>query len=72
MSMSKEYVPDRRGRVAEKIMDWGNLVFAGLVVSQAFSNRFSWSHALTGGVVFAIAYLVAVLMMRGGEVSGER
>jgi hypothetical protein len=32
--MSKQFTNDQQGRIAEKIMEWGNLVFVGLVIAQ--------------------------------------
>jgi len=60
---------DRKGRaaIADKLMVWANLVFAGLVVSQAFANRFDGSVAFAGVVMFSGAYLLAYVLMRGGE-----
>ena len=63
----KQLKTDQRGRVAEKIMEWGSLVFAGLVIAQAFSLQFDYARALVGAAVFAGAYLVADRIMRGGE-----
>ena len=48
-------------------MEWGNLVFAGLVIAQAFSVQFDYARALVGVAVFAGAYSVADRIMRGGE-----
>ena len=55
-----------RGRLAEKLMEWGNLVFAGLVIAQAFSDEFNFVLAFVGVVVFAGAYFFAYWLTRGG------
>jgi hypothetical protein len=57
---------DDRGRLAEKLMEWGNLVFAGLVIAQAFSDKFDFVLAFVGAVVFAGAYFFAYWLTRGG------
>lgn len=52
---------------AGKIMDWGNLVFGGLVVAQAFSPQKDFLLAVIGIVVFAGAYYYAHQITKGGE-----
>ena len=37
--MAKPLTADQRGRIAEKMMEWGNLVFTGLVISQVVSAQ---------------------------------
>lgn len=58
---------DDRGRLAEKIMAWANLVFAGMVVAQALSDSFDHKVALVGAGLFVGAYLIAYGILRGGE-----
>jgi hypothetical protein len=69
-SRSSQHQIDRetedRGRLAEKLMEWGNLVFAGLVIAQAFSDEFDFVLAFVGAVVFAGAYFFAYRLTRGG------
>lgn len=65
--MLRKSVPDRRGRKAEKIMEWGNIVFAGLVVAQAFSDYFDLMRAVVGFAALLGAYFVADQMMKGGD-----
>ncbi len=57
---------DQRNRQAEKIMEWGNLVFLGLVVTQVLSNTIDLPAALVGIIVFAGAYFIAEQIMKGG------
>jgi hypothetical protein len=57
--------------VAEKIMDWGNLVFTGLVIAQLVpgSTPFQWQFFLASslGVVTADISGILLMTMRGGE-----
>lgn len=57
---------NQRQSLAEKLMELGNLTFAGLVVGQAFSSQFQATHALLGLVLFVILYMLAIRYMRGG------
>ena len=52
---------DLRG-IADKLMTWANLVFAGLVVAQAFSNKFDTSVAYLGISLFVSAYIIAIVL----------
>ena len=68
MAMAKSLTPDQRRCVAEKFMEWGNLVFAGFVVAQVFSiDIFDYRAAVLGVVLFAFAYGIALRYMRGGD-----
>lgn len=55
---------DERGRIAEKVMEIGNLVFVALVVGQILSNRIDLLAALSGIVVFVLAYSIAYYIMQ--------
>lgn len=59
---------DQRKLVAGKIMDWGNLVFVGLVISQLIpgTDPFSFTIANIGILVAVLAYVVAYALMKGG------
>ena len=60
---------DRR-TVAEGIIAWGNLVFAGLVLGQSglFTTNIPWSIAISGILFWLSAYLLAVLILiKGGD-----
>ena len=57
---------DQRNTVAGKIMEWGNLLFAGLVVSQGLSQSINYSATLLGTVGLLFAYFLASRVMRGG------
>jgi hypothetical protein len=64
----KKLTIDQRGRVAEKIMELGNLAFVGLILGQALAGRpFDFRLATIGAVGILIAYFVALRIMRGGE-----
>ena len=67
--MAKPLTEDQRGRVAEKIMEGGNLVFVALAVGQIVPGTvpFRLGIAVSGVVVLAIAYLVAIYIMKGGR-----
>ena len=56
-----------RGRLAQGIMAWGNLVFVGLVLAQALSDQKDYTLAGAGALLFVGAYLFAQQIMKGGE-----
>lgn len=64
----KRLTIDQRGRIAEKVMELGNLVFGGLILGQALSGKFFDPRLAFSGVIGAIiAYVVAVrIIMKGG------
>ncbi len=68
--MAKQLTPDQHGRVAEKVMEWGNLVFIGLVIVQIIPGvaPFRLGAAGIGIVCLAGAYWVANRIMRGGGI----
>ncbi|MBI2029054.1 hypothetical protein HYT02_01420 [Candidatus Gottesmanbacteria bacterium] len=49
-------------------MEWGNLVFVGLVVTQAFADEFKLVIAVLGVIALIGAYLVSFLIMKGGGI----
>ena len=59
---------DRR-QIAAKVMDWGNLVFIGLVIAQFVPGEKPVSLSLIGlGFLGMIsAYYVAKRIMKGGD-----
>jgi hypothetical protein len=64
--------PEDRSRLAEKVMEWGNLVFTGLVVGQFVPGTEQIRPGiLTTGIMAIIgAYTVAFWLMqrrRGGD-----
>jgi hypothetical protein len=61
----REY--ENRGRLAEKMMARANLVFIGLVITQAFSDEKDYAIAGAGAALFVGAYLFARHLMKGGE-----
>jgi hypothetical protein len=68
--MAKALTREQRGRVAEKIMEWGNLVFVGLVIAQlvpvAPGSSFNPFLVIVGVVRLASAYFAAAWLMREG------
>lgn len=66
--MAKSLTTSQTNQVAEKIMDWGNLVFVGLVVAQIVPGPgFNWLIAIAGVITMAGAYFVAHRLMKGGR-----
>ena len=60
-------IVDQRSRIAEKIMELGNLVFIGLVVTQVISGPpFRVAPAAAGIICLLGAYGVSYWIMRGG------
>ena len=59
---------DRR-QIAAKAMDWGNLVFIGLVIAQLIpgDQPINVPLILLGFFGMASAYYIAELTMKGGE-----
>ena len=58
----------QRHKVAEKIMDWGNLAFFGVALTEAFTTIPLTVIRLTIGATALIgAYLTAYWLMRGGD-----
>jgi hypothetical protein len=57
------------GVVAEKVMDWGNLVFTGLVIGQLVpgSTPVRWFLFLLGILCMMGAYTIAYYLMKGGK-----
>ena len=66
MSRTQKLTLPQRNKIADKLMTWANMVFAGLVIAQVFSKPFSVGVALAGVTLFIGAYTLAVLIMKGG------
>ncbi len=66
--MAKQLTTDQRGRIAEKVMEWGNLVFTGLVIAQIVpgTGPFRLGMVLAGLVSIGGAYLLAYFILKGG------
>ena len=66
--MAKRLTSDQRARIAEKIMEWGNLVFAGLVIAQLVPGIAACrlSMVVAGLISIAGACLIAIVLMKGG------
>jgi hypothetical protein len=69
--MTRRLSKEQREVVAEKIMDWGNLVFTGLVIAQLVpgTTSFQWQFFLAGSFGVVAAYISGILLMtmKGGE-----
>lgn len=49
-------------------MEWGNLVFVGLVITVVFDSvPFALARLVLGVVSLAVSYWIAIQLMRGGE-----
>jgi len=63
--MVQKLTNDERARIAEKLMEWGNLVFVGLVVAQIIGERTIHLNAAIAGVfVFLGTYYLGVQIMK--------
>ena len=63
---------EQREKLAEKIMEWGNLIFIGLFIAQLApvipNSPFNPYLAAAGSICLTGAYAVALwLMRRGGD-----
>ena len=67
--MAKQLKRSQIEAVAEKVMDWGNLVFTGLVIGQLVpgSNPIRWFLFSLGILCMAGAYAIAYYLMKGGK-----
>ena len=69
--MTRRLSKEQRGVVAEKIMDWGNLVFTGLVIAQFVPGvaSFQWQFFFAGLLGIVMAYISGISLMKtkGGE-----
>ncbi len=68
MTKGKPLTGEQRETFAEKLMDWGNLVFVGLVIGQLVpgTGPFRLSMVFAGLVSIAVSYVVAYYLMKGG------
>ena len=71
--MARQLTVGQRERVAEKIMDWGNLIFIGMVVAQVVPGPLSEPVLIPVGIVgIAGAYLFAIRLMKGKAVRKKK
>jgi hypothetical protein len=66
MVKARKLTSGEKARIAEKIMDIGNLVFAALVVGQVLNNRIDLLAAVTGMMAFGVSYFIAYYIMQRG------
>ena len=65
--MFRKLTRDQRGRIAEKIMELGNLIFVGLVIAQFVPNiSINLMIIILGFVMFIVIYIIAIRFMEGG------
>jgi len=66
--MARRLGKPQLGVVSEKIMDWGNLVFTGLVIGQLVPGTapFRWVLLLLGVTGIAGAYATAYYLLKRG------
>lgn len=67
MAKAKGLTREQRNQIADKLMTWANMVFAGMVIAQIFSKPFNVPVAIAGAVLFIGAYVFGVRVMKGGE-----
>ena len=67
MAKAKRLTRPQRDQIADKLMTWANMVFAGMVIAQIFSRPFNIAVAIAGAALFIGAYVLAVRIMKGGE-----
>lgn len=62
---------EQRNVISEKLMDWGNLVFTGLVIAQFVPEvaSFQWPFFFLGFLGIAMAYITGIFLMKmkGGD-----
>ena len=66
--MLARFSPKQRGVFAEKTMDWGNLVFVGLVIGQLVpaASPFRLALFILGILSMGGAYTLAYFLLKGG------
>jgi hypothetical protein len=62
--MAEKLSSDERSRVAEKLMELGNLIVGALVVGQILTDRRNVLAAIGGVIVFLGLYFVAIQIMK--------
>jgi len=65
-AMAQKLSSDERARIADKLMELGNLFLAALVVGQVLTDRKDLLAAGAGLVVFLGMYFIAVQIMKRG------
>jgi len=70
-NMGKRLSGEQLNILAEKLMEWGNLIFIGLVIAQFVPGTasFQWSFFISGCIGILMAYLFGIFLMKmkGGE-----
>lgn len=69
MAIRRRLTNEQKGRIAEKLMEWGNLVFVGLVIGQLVpgTGQLRLSLMIAGISIMIVAFIAAYLFMTGGE-----
>ena len=71
--MDRKLSKHQRGVIAEKMMEWGNLVFTGLVIAQLVPGiaqlvpgiaSFQWQFFFAGLTGIVMAYISGILLMK--------
>ena len=64
--MTRKLSKVQRSLIAEKFMEWGNLVFTGLVIAQFVPGvaAFQWQFFFAGLSGIVIAYISGILLMK--------
>ncbi len=56
-----------RAQLSEKLMDWANLIFVGLIIGQLVPKvQINLIIILTGTIIFLGTYYIAYQIMEGG------
>lgn len=59
---------DYADKLADKLMDAGNITFAALIVGQVISGQpFNWVIAIAGGIVWLMLYAAAYFVVQWGR-----
>jgi hypothetical protein len=66
--MAKRLTGGQRGRVAEKLMELGNIAAGALLFGQAISGfPFNFTLAVLDNLLLGLAYGWALVIMKGGD-----
>lgn len=58
LKFNKKLTVKQKARFAEKIIEWGNIVFAGTVLAQGFSKEYNSTIAVIGSLIWLASLIV--------------
>jgi len=64
--MKWRFTEEQRHLLAEKFMDWGNLVFTGLIIAQ-FASGGRLVNLWLGLIGVIIVYFIGIYVAKGGD-----